>query len=334
MSQDLTERKGTHVVHVRENSDHELDALFKAAMNPSQTGQTGSIPLRMRNLPPSFWKPPEPQRQMQHVKQGSNDSTGYPVQNIAPGNCNTNLQVAHMRAHSSPASLQQTLSTVPQNPGPQPPHHPRQHSCDLTEVGIEPLPPGWEMAKTADGQRYYLNSPSAISGNPPPGSQQSPNASSQNLGPLPPGWEQAITPEGDVYYINHIERTTIRLQQQQRLQSQNTCQQGQGQGQRQMSPQVNSPPGQGQGQGQNRNQANLQYTQLQLEKERLRKRQEEIARQEMLLRLQMQQQQQLKQQQQGETTSQDIAISQANEMTSVVWDRGPAIVYQELLKIS
>lgn len=38
---------------------------------------------------------------------------------------------------------------------------------------------------------------------------------------------------------------------------------------------------------------------------------------EMLLRLQMQQQQQLKQQQQGETTSQDIAISQANEMTSV-----------------
>jgi len=143
-----TQRQGTHVVHVREDSGSELDALFLHVINPNHQnpqGSGGQIPLRMRNLPASFWKPPEPK--IQHVKQGSNDSTGYPGQ----GAPQANLQIQHMRAHSSPASLQQPLSV----PGPPPSHHARQHSCDAL-LDNEPLPPGWEMAKMPDGQRYYL----------------------------------------------------------------------------------------------------------------------------------------------------------------------------------
>ena len=146
MSQDCQEtRKGTQVVHVRENSGNELDALFSVAMNPQQSGTGGQVPLRMRNLPASFWKPPEPHR---HVKQGSNDSTGFPG-NLQPG---TNLPI-HMRTQSSPATLGTGLTAAPQPP-PQA-QHARQHSCDAL-LDSEPLPPGWEMAKTQDGQRYYL----------------------------------------------------------------------------------------------------------------------------------------------------------------------------------
>ncbi|XP_060085990.1 transcriptional coactivator YAP1-like isoform X3 [Ylistrum balloti] len=348
MSQDQTERKGTQVVHVREDSGSELEALFSAAMNP-KSGQSGQIPLRMRKLPASFWKPPDqPQRPVQHMKQGSNDSTGgYPGHPSGVGPSQGNLQIAHMRAHSSPASLQQTLSPVPQGP-PQPsPHHARQHSCDAL-LDNEPLPPGWEMAKMPDGQRYYLNhltqtttwqdprkavSTTALnSQQSPPSSQQSPNVSMQNLNldALPQGWEQASTPEGDIYYINHHERTTSwydpripeRMRQQARINSV-----GPGPGQRQMGPQQLAPPPQHpqqqqqNGGTQRSQQANLQFSKLQMEKERLRKRQEEIARQEMLLRAQMQQQQQLQQQQQQQQdvipVSQSINISQANEMTSV-----------------
>lgn len=103
------------------------------------------IPFRQRKLPESFFHEPKSSRPG-HMKQGSNDSTGFPGQ-MNPG------MGAHMRAHSSPATLQQSLSAVPQ-----PPSHARQRSCDalLDPIESEPLPPGWEMAKTQDGQRYYL----------------------------------------------------------------------------------------------------------------------------------------------------------------------------------
>lgn len=134
------ERSGSQVVHVRENSDSELEALFKVAMNPGETNK--SVPLRMRKLPPSFFTPPEPQN-IHHSKDGSSDSTNYnPTSTGGPS-------IAHIRAHSSPPSLQQTLSAAPP-----PPQHVRQHSYDLTDD--QPLPPGWDMAKTQHGQRYFL----------------------------------------------------------------------------------------------------------------------------------------------------------------------------------
>ncbi|XP_078312656.1 transcriptional coactivator YAP1-like isoform X3 [Crassostrea virginica] len=335
MSQDMQERKGTQVVHVRENSGNELDALFQYAANPnSELG--GQIPFRQRKLPPSFFNEPKPSG---HVKQGSNDSTGFPGQmNPAMG--------AHMRAHSSPANLQQTLSAAPQ-----PPSHARQRSCDalLDPVESEPLPPGWEMAKTQDGQRYYLKvdkgkemllpmdneghltqittwqdprkgSSNALNSRTPPNSQ-SPNVSLQNLGPLPPGWEQASTPEGDIYFINHMERTTSwydpripeQLQQLRLSSSQPGAQQVPP---RQMNPrQMGQPPPQppvNRAMGA-KSPASLQFSKIQMEKELLRKRQEDLQRQEMMLRAQMQQQQI----HDNPPSSQGIVISQSMEMPIV-----------------
>ncbi|XP_060563354.1 transcriptional coactivator YAP1-A-like isoform X2 [Ruditapes philippinarum] len=220
-----TERTGTQVVHVRENSDHEMEAMFKAALNP-KPGVAG-IPLRQRNLPPSFFTPPDPNKQINHSREGSTDSTGY----SNPGHSvltSAGPTVIHGRTQSSPAMLQQTqFSTLP------PPQHTRQRSCDLI-LEEQPLPPGWEMAKTPQGQIYFLNHVTQQTtwqdprkpnfninkSNVPLGQQTppnvSPNVSLQNLHQLqglqnmqlPEGWEQAVTPEGEMYFINHNERTT------------------------------------------------------------------------------------------------------------------------------
>lgn len=64
----------------------------------------------------------------------------------------------HVRAHSSPASLQLgpvsggSLSGM--GPPGTSPQHMRQSSYEIPDD--VPLPPGWEMAKTSSGQRYFL----------------------------------------------------------------------------------------------------------------------------------------------------------------------------------
>lgn len=148
---DLTQRKGNQVIHVKDNSGNDLDELFNVAMNPSRQGQSGQLPMKMRNFPASFFTPPCPSNPQQarqlvsgHNKQGSNDSTGYGP-NIQP-------PPVHTRAHSSPASLTQSLSTVP----PPQHQHARQHSCDALLDNEPPMPPGWEKARTPDGQLYYI----------------------------------------------------------------------------------------------------------------------------------------------------------------------------------
>ena len=82
------------IIHVRDNSDTELEALFNIAMNPG-TNNTGTIPLRERNLPASFFRPPQPpkQNQMGIGKDGQNQGESP----MYHGHINAN----HMRAHSS-----------------------------------------------------------------------------------------------------------------------------------------------------------------------------------------------------------------------------------------
>ncbi|XP_078513128.1 transcriptional coactivator YAP1 isoform X4 [Lissotriton helveticus] len=142
---------GHQIVHVRGDSETDLEALFNAVMNPkSAGGLPQTVPMRMRKLPDSFFKPPEPKS---HSRQASTD-----------GGSAGALTPQHVRAHSSPASLQlgavspATLNSsglmAPSGPAPSA-QHLRQSSFEIPDD--VPLPPGWEMAKTPSGQRYFLN---------------------------------------------------------------------------------------------------------------------------------------------------------------------------------
>ncbi|XP_059164148.1 transcriptional coactivator YAP1-like [Physella acuta] len=308
MSQDRT----GPIVHVRENSDTELEALFTIAMNPSLAETNKSVPYRMRNLPASFFRPPEPPKQMKQelgVGNNLNDAPGY------HGAVNSSMNIAHIRAHSSPASLQQSLSAAPPPP---PTSHVRQHSYDALDE--QPLPAGWDMAKTPQGQRYYLNhvlqittwndprkthstvnpvssnssnnnnntTTSNLNSSSPAGTPTSQATTPMNVDkvPLPPGWERAYTADYEVYFINHIDRTTSWFHP--------------------SIPTHLQKPGmklqQASGPSQQEQLKQLKLQQLQIEQEILKKRQDEIARQEMALRAQV-----------GETGD----LTQPSEMSTV-----------------
>ncbi|XP_042561152.1 transcriptional coactivator YAP1 isoform X1 [Clupea harengus] len=285
---------GHQIVHVRGDSETDLEALFNAVMNPKNTILPPSVPMRMRKLPDSFFKPPEPKS---HSRQASTDA----------GTAGT-LTPQHVRAHSSPASLQ--LGTVSPGglsgmaPAGTPPQHLRQSSYEFPDD--MPLPPGWEMAKTASGQRYFLNHldqtttwqdprKTLLQMNPAPPSplpvqqqqqQQQQQVMAPATGPLPEGWEQAITPEGEIYYINHKNKTTSWLDP--RLDARyamNPQRLSQGTPVKQGGPLPTSPQG-----GTLGGNSQMRLQQLQMEKERLRLKHQELLRQrpqELALRNQL-----------------------------------------------
>ncbi|XP_051482436.1 WW domain-containing transcription regulator protein 1 [Apus apus] len=121
---------GQQVIHVTQDLDTELEALFNAVMNPKPSS------WRKKILPESFFKEPD---SGSHSRQSSTDSGGPPPRPAA---------AQHVRSHSSPASLAGSAA-APQH------GHLRQRSYDVTDE--LPLPPGWEMALTHTGQRYFLN---------------------------------------------------------------------------------------------------------------------------------------------------------------------------------
>uniref|UniRef100_A0A3Q2XIL9 Yes1 associated transcriptional regulator n=1 Tax=Hippocampus comes TaxID=109280 RepID=A0A3Q2XIL9_HIPCM len=190
---------GQQVVHVRGDSQSELEALFSAVMNPAKAPQQpASLPMRMRKLPDSFFKPPDPRS---HSRQASSDG----------GAC-ASLTPHHVRAHSSPASLPVNMpdaAAAVAAAAASPPVIPDD----------VPLPHGWEMAKTPTGQRYFLNHlDKTTTWHDPRLTQGSSCASSPAhvcsrccSGGLPEGWERAATAEGDVYYIDHVNKSTTWL---------------------------------------------------------------------------------------------------------------------------
>ncbi|MGH0149452.1 UNVERIFIED_CONTAM: hypothetical protein FKN15_061440 [Acipenser sinensis] len=271
---------GHQIIHVRGDSETDLEALFNAVMNPKTANLPPSLPMRMRKLPDSFFKQPEPKS---HSRQASTDA----------GTAGS-LTPQHVRAHSSPASLQlgtvspgSITGTIP--PG-APPQHLRQSSYEIPDD--VPLPPGWEMAKTPSGQRYFLNhldqsttwqdprkammSPMNVvaPASPVPPVQQ--NIMNPATGPLPEGWEQAITPEGEIYYINHKTKTTSwldpRLDPRYALNSQRISQ---------SAPTKQAPPlpPQSPQSGVMGSNSQMRLQQLQMEKERLRLKHQELLRQ-------------------------------------------------------
>ncbi|XP_045412806.1 transcriptional coactivator YAP1 isoform X6 [Lemur catta] len=290
---------GHQIVHVRGDSETDLEALFNAVMNPKTANVPQTVPMRLRKLPDSFFKPPEPKS---HSRQASTDA----------GTAGA-LTPQHVRAHSSPASLQLgavspgTLNPtgVVSGPAATPAaQHLRQSSFEIPDD--VPLPAGWEMAKTSSGQRYFLNhidqtttwqdprkamlsQMNVTAPTSPPVQQNMMNSAS---GPLPDGWEQAMTQDGEIYYINHKNKTTSwldprldpRFAMNQRISQSAPVKQPPP-----LAPQ--SPQGGVMGGGNSNQQQQMRLQQLQMEKERLRLKQQELLRQvrpqELALRSQL-----------------------------------------------
>lgn len=223
LNQDVDQlSKGNLVVRIDQNSESDLQALFDSVLKPDSKRPL-QVPLRMRNLPDSFFNPPSTGSKspsISHSRENSADSAfstavaatassggggsgapnggassnggntagaagtggGTSGGGVSGGGTNTTagavaaaaaaaaaavaagLTVAHPRAHSSPASLQQTYASAQQAPqhAPQPHarhhHHQKQRSYDVisTVDDLGPLPPGWEQARTPEGQIYFL----------------------------------------------------------------------------------------------------------------------------------------------------------------------------------
>ncbi|XP_029606231.1 WW domain-containing transcription regulator protein 1 isoform X2 [Salmo trutta] len=306
MSNPLQPMPGQQVIHVAQDSDTDLEALFNSVMNPKPSS------WRKKMLPESFFKEPD---SGSHSRQSSTDSGSHPPR----------LTVQHVRSHSSPASLQLGLGA---NPTPSPVHHShiRHQSFDVAEE--LPLPPGWEMAYTSTGQKYFLNHVEKITTwhdprktmtaamnqmslhAPPPSAtpQQRNMALSQpNLGELPDGWEQAENPSGETYFIDHKTHRTSWLdprvdarlmmsqhhhqQQLQHTQQPQQPQQAQALGSPGSLPQqqssqagmmsLSSPLGVGVS---SQHQQKMRLQRIQLERERIQRRQEELMRQVALCR--------------------------------------------------
>ncbi len=136
-----SQRKANAVVHVREDSESDLENLFDPRKNRT------ALPMRERKFPASFFKPP------------SSVLAGYGTRadvEGAKGQGELGFSVSHSRAHSSPASL----GLLPhhqqqQNPSQRiSPSHQKTQSYDALEN--EPLPHGWEGRTTATGQKYFI----------------------------------------------------------------------------------------------------------------------------------------------------------------------------------
>ncbi|KAA3679272.1 E3 ubiquitin-protein ligase NEDD4-like, partial [Paragonimus westermani] len=109
---------------------------------------------------------------------------------------------------------------------------PRRSSASVSDQGImlgidldpdeEALPPGWQLACTASGRRFFVNHNEQRTTWDDPRLHRSASQtnsgsllrkeaerhSMKDLGPLPPGWEERVHTNGRIFYIDHNARTT------------------------------------------------------------------------------------------------------------------------------
>ncbi|KAF5401006.1 hypothetical protein PHET_05463 [Paragonimus heterotremus] len=107
---------------------------------------------------------------------------------------------------------------------------PRRSSASVSDQGIllgidlgpdeEALPPGWQLACTASGRRFFINHNEQRTTWDDPRLHRSASQtnsgsllrkeaerhSMKDLGPLPPGWEERVHTNGRIFYIDHSKR--------------------------------------------------------------------------------------------------------------------------------
>ncbi|XP_064865364.1 WW domain-containing transcription regulator protein 1 isoform X1 [Oncorhynchus nerka] len=263
MSNPLQPMPGQQVIHVAQDSDTDLEALFNSVMNPKPSS------WRKKMLPDSFFKEPD---SGSHSRQSSTDSGSHPPR----------LTVQHVRSHSSPATLQIGLGA---NPTPSPVHHShiRHQSFDVAEE--LPLPPGWEMAYTSNGQKYFLNHVEKITTWHDPRKTMTTAMNQMSLHAPPPSASpqqrnMALSQPNLVmsqhHHQQHLQHTQQQPQQAQALGSPGSLPQQQSSQAGMMS--LSSPLGVVVS-----TQQKMRLQRIQLERERIQRRQEELMRQEVAL---------------------------------------------------
>lgn len=191
-------KQGNLVVRIDQDSDDNLQALFDSVLKPGDSKRPLQVPFRMRKLPNSFFNPPSTGSKspsVSHSRANSTDSafstgsqSGAPPQ--PPQTTNRGgLQISHSRAHSSPASLQQTYAASGLNAQ----NNNSGNGTGNNTSGSSGSGNGQQQTQTNTVQPVHMK-------------QRSYDVVSaiqlQNeLGDLPPGWEQARTPEGQIYYL-------------------------------------------------------------------------------------------------------------------------------------
>ena len=272
-------------VRIQQDGQDGLDELFRV-VNQSRADGPNSTPFRQRNLPPSFFTPPDRSRSASHSRDSSLDQsvngshqpqpaaappaavstvTFSPASPLSPAAANPSppaiplsatRQVAHLRAHSSPANLPSSLSVAAAGAGG--PlmaqtaingQHMRQLSYDVDKMK---LPPGWEVGTDSNtGKRYFIDHRNKVTTWEDPRirilqeqlqqqqlqfqlqkqqQQQQRVSVSASLPALPEGWEQKHTENGEMYFVNHVDKTTTwidprlpaHVQEQQQQQSMQT----------------------------------------------------------------------------------------------------------------
>jgi len=134
-AQQQTSNGGTskQIVHVRGDSETELDLLFSVLNSRDQKPPTRSF--RDMNLPLSFFRPPDPKPSGCHSRDGSLDAASglqytSSVSHASHGGPTPSMSsVFHSRSHSSPAQLPLSLSVAPPIPAGQQ-QHIKQGSAD------------------------------------------------------------------------------------------------------------------------------------------------------------------------------------------------------------
>ncbi|XP_073530738.1 WW domain-containing transcription regulator protein 1 [Phyllobates terribilis] len=245
---------GQQVIHVTQDLDTDLENLFNSVMNPKPNS------WRKKILPESFFKEPD---SGSHSRQSSTDSGSHPPR----------LGIQHVRSHSSPASLQlgPGTGTVP-SPAQQHAHL-RQQSYDVTDE--LPLPPGWEMAYTHTGQRYFLNHMEKITTWQDPRKTMTQPVPHMNHHPVTtstPISQRSLAMSQPNLVLNH--------QHQQQMASNPAISQQTHPSQSHQAALINLPNALT---TQQQQQQKLRLQRIQMERERIRMRQEELLRQEAAL---------------------------------------------------
>lgn len=243
----IEQKTPNQMLRINQASANEaMEELFRAAMGPKDGHVQLSVPMRQRKLPASFFKQPEGTSSPSHSRESSLDATSFSPPSISQPSTSplspaspvqqqqqqqqpppphpSGLVINHPRAHSSPASLQQTFSVAVNY------QHLRQSSFDIDSL---PLPDGWEISMTENSQRYFINhndktttwkdpreahyrqlhqraqrmmvvSASNIANT----NNNNVVNNNQNLGSLSDGWNQAGSSEGIPYFTSLEERKT------------------------------------------------------------------------------------------------------------------------------